>query len=144
MTAPLRRRTLLRHLLAWVLGALAAVWLGYLVIGLRTGVHEADELTDGHLASTASLLLTRARRRSLRRASDRVARPRPDLKRHDYQQSMSVVVWDARAALLSRVGDAPVPPFDAPDGFATLQLGTPPAAWRTFARWDSPDRRSAA
>jgi two-component system, OmpR family, sensor histidine kinase QseC len=51
-------RTLLRHLLAWVLGALAVVWLGFVAIGLRTGVHEADELTDGHLASTASLLLS--------------------------------------------------------------------------------------
>ncbi|MES2991297.1 MAG: histidine kinase dimerization/phospho-acceptor domain-containing protein [Pseudomonadota bacterium] len=139
MTAPLRRRTLLRHLLVWVLGALAAVWLGYLVIGLRTGVHEADELTDGHLASTASLLLAQT---SIQFVTARDASaPTADLKRHDYQQSMSVVVWDAAGRLLSRVGDAPEPPFDSPDGFATLQIGNPPAAWRTFARWDAPDRQ---
>ncbi len=28
-----------------------------------------------------------------------------------------------------------------PAGFATLEIGSPPEAWRTFTRWDSPDRR---
>jgi two-component system, OmpR family, sensor histidine kinase QseC len=38
--------------------------------------------------------------------------------------------------MLARTGDAPTPPFTRQEGFATLALGTPPAAWRTFARWD--------
>ena len=133
------QRTLLRHLLAWVLGALAVVWLGFVAIGLRTGVHEADELTDGHLASTASLLLSQ---RGIEFVAARDASaPAEDLKRHDYQQSMSVVVWDHEGRVLSRVGDAPEPPFDAGEGFATLDLGQPPEAWRTFARWDAPEHR---
>ena len=132
----MRRRTLLGHLLAWVLGALAVVWVGFVAIGLTTGVHEADELTDGHLASTASLLLSQRTNEFV--GARGTAPPLPDLKRHDYQQSMSVVVWDGSGHMLSRTGDAPEPPFDNSEGFATLELGSPPQAWRTFARWDSP------
>ena len=51
------RRTLARHLLAWTLGALALVWFSFIVAGWQTGQHEADELTDGHLASVSALLL---------------------------------------------------------------------------------------
>ena len=50
--------SLFRHLLAWTLGALLLVWASFVYFGYRTGMHEADELTDGHLASVASLLLT--------------------------------------------------------------------------------------
>ena len=43
---------------AVVPGALAIVWGSFVCSwGYQTGVHEADELTDGHLASVASLLL---------------------------------------------------------------------------------------
>ncbi len=139
MSTSQSRRSLLRHLLAWVLGALAVVWLGYVVIGLRTGIHEADELTDGHLAGTASLLLTQ---RGIEFVAARDASaPSEELKRHDYQQSMSVVVWDTAGHVLSRVGDAPEPPFATSEGFATLEVGSPPEAWRTFARWDASDAR---
>jgi hypothetical protein len=55
-------RSLTRHLLAWALGALALVWLSFIVAGYQTGRHEADELTDGHLASVATLLLAERRR----------------------------------------------------------------------------------
>lgn len=80
----------------WSLGALALVWASFVYVGYRTGVHEADELTDGHLAGVASLLL------NLRTAevapdaelTERV--PTPWLKAHDYQQSLSVVQWDAQ------------------------------------------------
>ena len=131
-----KRRTLLGQLLAWVLGALAVVWAGFFAIGLQTGVHEADELTDGHLASTASVLLNQRTNEFL--GSRDTSAPGPDLKRHDYQQSMSVIVWDGAGHLLSRTGDAPLPTFDDSEGFATLDLGQPAEAWRTFARWDSP------
>ena len=47
----MRQKFLMRHLLAWALGALVLVWASFVVMGFKTGVHEADELTDGHLAS---------------------------------------------------------------------------------------------
>lgn len=55
--ASVRRASLTRQLLLWSLGALALVWASFVLIGYQTGVHEADELTDGHLASVAALLL---------------------------------------------------------------------------------------
>lgn len=135
----MKRPTLLRHLLAWVLGALFVVWIGFVLIGLHTGEHEADELTDGHLASTASLLLSQ---RGIEFVGTRdAAPPAEDLKRHDYQQSMSVVVWDGQGRLLSRIGEAPAPAFDTSEGFETIHVGPSPQAWRTFSRWDSPQKR---
>jgi len=127
------QRTLLGHLLAWVLGALALVWGSFVVFGFQTGVHEADELTDGHLASVATLLLSED-------DNDFVTpRGRIDagsaMKSHDYQQSLSVLVWNAQGRLIGQTGGASAPPFDAGEGFATLQLDG--RSWRSFARWDA-------
>ncbi|WP_222622976.1 histidine kinase dimerization/phospho-acceptor domain-containing protein [Ramlibacter cellulosilyticus] len=133
-----------RHLLAWALGALTIVWATFVFFGYKTGEHEADELTDGHLASVSSLLLPLApgglqpdgappvRIHGTSNGNGK------DLRAHDYQRSLTVVVWDAQGRLLSRTGDAPAPPFAVPEGFATLQLGQPAQAWRTFSRWDEP------
>ena len=44
---------------------------------------------------------------------------------------------DASGRLLTRSGDAPLPPFTAGDGFADLKLGTPAHAWRSFSQWDT-------
>ncbi|WP_332823603.1 histidine kinase dimerization/phospho-acceptor domain-containing protein [Ramlibacter sp.] len=129
--------TLTRHLLAWALGSLTLVWAAFIVFGYMTGEHEADELTDGHLASVSSLLLPLAPGGLEGAAGGKDVTPARDLRAHDYQRSLTVVVWDAQGRLLSRSGDAPVPAFDAADGFATLQLGAPVQAWRAFSRWDS-------
>ena len=126
--------TLTRHLLAWALGTLALVWGAFILVGYKTGEHEADELTDGHLAAVSALLLPLA---ADGLANGRVAPGTvPELKAHDYQQSLSVVVWAPGGRLLSHGGDAPLPAFDSPVGFATLQLGQPARPWRAFTRWD--------
>jgi two-component system sensor histidine kinase QseC len=133
--------TLTRHLLAWTLGALVLVWGSFIAMGYKTGEHEADELTDGHLASVSSLLLPLTPGGM---ETGRLLAPHPgatELKAHDYQHSMSVVVWDAEGRLLSRRGDAPLPPFTSPDGFSTLQLGQPAQGWRAFSRWDKDHTR---
>ncbi|MCG2591630.1 two-component sensor histidine kinase [Ramlibacter sp. XY19] len=126
--------TLTRHLLAWALGALVLVWGVFIVMGYTTGELEADELTDGHLASVSSLLLPLAAEGLGQRRVP--AASLSELKAHDYQQSMSVVVWDARGQLMSHTGDAPLPRFDSAEGFSTLHLGQPPRPWRAFTRWD--------
>lgn len=131
--------SLLRHLLGWTLGALFVIWAAFMVFGYRTGIHEADELTDGHLASVASILL--AQRAGEFRPLPAAAR-RDDmaqLKAHDYQQSLSIVIWDAAGKVLSHSGEAPLPPFNAKEGFETLALGQPPVPWRSFSRWDEAD-----
>ena len=131
------QRTLLGHLLAWVLGALVLVWGSFIAFGFQTGVHEADELTDGHLASVATLLLSED-------DNDFIAPPgrlasNAALKSHDYQQSLSVLVWNAQGRLVSQTGDAVPPPFEPGEGFATLELGGQP--WRSFAHWDDAHQR---
>ena len=133
--------SLFRHLLAWSLGTVLLVWGSFVLIGFQTGGHEADELTDGHLASVASLVLTQ-------RLSGLQAQPdvatlggRSELKAHDYQQSLSIVEWDAEGRQLAGIGEAPPVRFDDSEGFQTLQLGTPPTPWRAFSRWDRPQRQ---
>lgn len=134
----MRQRSLTRHLLAWALGALALIWLSFIAAGFRTGVHEADELTDGHLASVASLLLSE-RNGEFTQRRDVGSTVMPELKRHDYQQSMSVVIWNAQGRPVTYSGDAPMPAFDTNEGFADLRLGSPPTLWRAFSQWDAPD-----
>lgn len=131
-----RAPTLARHLLAWVLGGLVLVWLTFIVAGYRAGQHEADELTDGHLASAAALMTAYSGGQF---GTEGASRPTAEgqLRAHDYQQSLSVVVWDAQGRVLTRTGDAPEPPFAVGDGFATLQLGTPARNWRAFTRWNT-------
>jgi two-component system, OmpR family, sensor histidine kinase QseC len=132
------RPSLLRHLLLWALGALLAVWATFVAVGYRTGVHEADELTDGHLASVASLMLAQRVGEFLPAPSAAALGGRAELKAHDYQQSLSIVVWNAEGKVLTRTGEAPTPEFSRTEGFETLRLGRPPAGWRSFSRWDGP------
>nr|WP_315236301.1 histidine kinase dimerization/phospho-acceptor domain-containing protein [uncultured Albidiferax sp.] len=129
--------SLTRHLLVWALGALLLVWAGFMAVGVQTGLHEADELTDGHLASVSALLLHQQGGVFLSNG----ARPAPEgyaeLKSHDYQQSLSVVVWDTAGRVLTHTGAAVLPPFAQSEGFADLQLGPQAERWRSFARWDA-------
>ncbi len=135
------RRSLTRHLLAWALGALLVVWASFVVVGYLTGLHEADELTDGHLASVASLMLAERDGRFAARSDPAALAGPGTLRNHDYQQSLSVVVWNAAGEVITRTGDAPTPPFAAPEGFETLRLGSPAVQWRAFSRWDGSERQ---
>lgn len=128
---------LTRQLTAWVLGALALVWATFIFVGYQTGQHEADELTDGHLASAAALMLAHSGDSATGVPQQPPVSPAVELRAHDYQQSMSVVLWDRQGRLLARSGAAPLPAFNQQEGFATLQLGQPPEGWRAFSRWDA-------
>jgi two-component system sensor histidine kinase QseC len=136
-----RQASLTRRLLLWVLAALLLVWAGFVAVGYRTGVHEAGELTDGHLAGTAALMLNLDLPPFVDAARETARPVIPTLKSHDYQPSLSVLVRDAGGRLLARSGDAPLPPFSEQAGFADLELGTPPAAWRSFSQWDTSHAR---
>ncbi|MCD2513368.1 histidine kinase dimerization/phospho-acceptor domain-containing protein [Comamonas endophytica] len=133
------RPSLQRELLAWTLGGLVAVWLAFIYFGYLTGEHEADELTDGHLASVASLLLAQ-RAEAFSSRPDAAALSSPGLKAHDYQHSMSVVIWDGNGRVLARTGEAPMPDFQLADGFQTVELGPQRQPWRLFVRWNEGER----
>jgi len=133
--------SLFSHLLAWCMGALAVLWLSFIATGYLTGRHETDELVDGQLASVAALVALDMR------WLPAVPQPHRDAvnlpPQHEYQQAISLVVWDAEGRVLLHQGGAPLPPFARTEGYATLQLGAPAQAWRAFARWSvgPPERR---
>lgn len=133
----MRRPSLQRQMLGWVLGTLLTVWIAFVAAGYQTGIQEADELTDGHLAGVASLLLAYPGNSLAPKPDTAGVANRPELSAHDYQQSMSVVIWDFSGTLLARTGEAPLPKFGQSEGFDTLLLGEPVKAWRVFSRWDS-------
>lgn len=133
--------SLTRRLLLWALAALLLVWAGFVEVGYRTGVHEAGELTDGHLAGTAALMLNLDLPPFVDAARETARPVLPMLKNHDYQPSLSVLVRDAGGRLLARSGGAPLPPFSGQAGFTDLELGTPPVTWRSFSQWDASHAR---
>ena len=135
------QRSLTLSLMAWAMGALLVVWGGFVVLGYQTGIHEADELTDGHLASVALLQLAQNPGPVGARGDAASLPGLSSLKSHDYQRSMSVVVWNGAGQVLQRTGEAPEFGFNVQEGFETLQLGTPAVAWRAFSRWDGPSRQ---
>jgi two-component system sensor histidine kinase QseC len=140
MTAP----RLTNQLLAWVLGSLVLLWCSFIFMAYRTGQHEADELTDGHLASMAALLVNLRGGEFLAGTHSMPPVGGQELSAHDYQHSMTVAIWDSRGVLLTRSGEGPTPKFDLEEGFSTVKLGEPPASWRTFARWNDARERKVA
>lgn len=131
------RPSLTRQLLLWSLGALVLVWGSFVAIGYQTGVHEADELTDGHLASVAALLLNLRATEAMQGPHVTPQAPTPWLKSHDYQQSLSVVQWNAQGQVLSLRGITAAPPFTETEGFGNLVQGPDKVAWRSFSQWDA-------
>ncbi|MBF9265052.1 two-component sensor histidine kinase, partial [Acidovorax cattleyae] len=136
--------SLTRRLLLWTLGVLLVVWATFVGMAYLTGIEEADELTDGHLASVAALLLNLRPGETVTPEEATRRAPTPWLRAHDYQQSLNVVQWDTSGRLLSHSGDAPLPPFDVPEGFATLHLGKQSTPWRSFSQWDGTHSRKVA
>lgn len=137
-------RTLTGHLLVWALGTLVLLWATFVYLGYRAGQHEADELTDGHLATVAALLLSQEIAGKSRSEDTVFAQPPESplpLKAHDYQQSLSAVIWNDQGQVINRIGSAPALAFDSPDGFALMKLGTEQKSWRSFARWDEAKAR---
>ncbi|MBA3771365.1 MAG: two-component sensor histidine kinase [Ramlibacter sp.] len=134
--------TLTGQLLGWILGALVLLWAAFIAIGYETGEHEADELTDGHLAAVAALFANQRGGEFVNGSAIPSPGGHHDLKAHDYQRSMRVIVWDATGRLLTQSAEGPAPMFSLEEGFATIALGEPHALWRGFSKWSvSRDRK---
>jgi len=129
-----RRSSLQLNLLAWMLGGLVLVWCSFVIWGYQTGVHEADELTDGHLAGVAALTLNWHVQDDVPAGETTAVQPPAGLHAHDYQESLSVVLWNAQGLLISRTGQAPLPDFDIEQGFATIGVHER-QAWRSYTQW---------
>lgn len=128
--------TLTRRLQLWAFLALMVMWMAFVALAHRAGIIESEELTDGHLASMAVVLLNQKSMELVDpgQRADRVEVPHRVF--HDYQQTLSVMAWDAEGRLISHHGDAPVPIFQEQTGFEVLQIGEPPSQWRVFSQWN--------
>lgn len=134
----------MRQLLLWSLAALVVVWGCFVFLAYRTGIEEADELTDGHLASVAVLLLSIEDLPSAGQKTESLRLRQPGLKNHDYQQSLSVLVWDSTGTLRWRSGDAPTLTFNSSEGYETLAAGGESMEWRSFSQWNLEKRHKVA
>lgn len=136
--------SLMRQLLLWSLGALVLVWGCFVFLAYRTGIEEADELTDGQLASVAVLLLGIQGLPSTEQTPELLRLRQEGLRNHDYQQSLSVLVWNAQGQLRWRTGDAPPLAFDASEGYATVVTGQEQSTWRSFSQWNQESTQKVA
>ena len=137
-SAPHKLPQLQTRLLWWILAALAVVWASFVVWGYQVGVEEADELTDGHLASVAVLVLNLPVSDVAEPGTPTPRVPLPGLRAHDYQQSMSLQLWNDQGRMLLNVGGAPRLHFaDGREGFYDAVLGAKQEAWRTFTQWNA-------
>jgi two-component system sensor histidine kinase QseC len=140
---PAAPRLLWRYLWAWTLLTLLTLWLTLAAVAYYTGLHEADEITDGQLVSSAELLL-RAHARFA--PASHAANPANERNTHatGYAPELRLVLWEHGQVLWDTHGVAPLLPPDLRPGHQTLTLGSPPAQpWRVFVA-DAPAHHGTA
>lgn len=93
--------TLWRHLWAWTLVAMAATWATLAAVAYYTGLHEADEISDGQLVATAQLWLALPALPTAQ-APMQPGGLRPDA--HGYEQPQAVMVWQNGVLVLDSHG----------------------------------------
>ena len=131
--APGRAPRLWRYLWAWVLGALLLVWVVLVAAAYYTGVHEAEEVSDGQLATMARLWLQVP-------LSPSSTGPQPGLQERllmppaplRYAPDVHVVLWQDGAVVWDAHGWAPRLPADAAVGYHTWTMvdGDRRGTWR--------------
>jgi len=124
-------KTLTNTLIAWIIMTLLIIWLVIIVVSFATGNHEADELTDGRLASIGSLILALdlTTKKELGEL-DINSHLMQNLEAHDYQLSLSIILWQNNNMLL-KIGNSPIPVLELSNGFHDLTLNDH-NLWRIF------------
>ncbi|MBC7702804.1 MAG: hypothetical protein H7274_02515, partial [Rhodoferax sp.] len=98
----MKRPALWRYLWRLALGALAVAWLALMVASYYAGLHEANEISDAHLASAVNVLLQISAFGAQTGDPSRMQIPVEDefqsfipLGRHlNLTRSLAVLVWD--------------------------------------------------
>jgi len=125
-------------LIGWLLTSLVIIWLAVLAISFIAGNHEADELTDGRLVSLADLVLTL----DVQDLPTNLPKFRhkqnisTELAAHDYQLSLSVILWDAQNDLILKIGASPMITSNLGSGFHNQTLPDQ-NLWRIFVAQNS-------
>lgn len=127
-------RRLWRYLWGWTLLTLLTIWLTLAGVSYYTGVHEAEEITDGQLVSAAELLLRQAGLGELNPfdlTPQHIARS-PFVS--GYTPELRVVAWEGASLAWDTHGMAPSLPPTLVAGHHTLVLTIKGdvRTWRVF------------
>ena len=120
-----RLKSLQTRLLIPLLGLLAAVWLGILLMTWLDVQHELDELLDGHLAQAAALLVTQ----QIGESGHESVEDAPSL--HKYAPRVMFQVFHEGRLVLRSANASAKPMSSQAAGFSTERIGA--ALWRVFS-----------
>ena len=135
------RPSLVHHLWRWTLVALGAAWLALMLASYFAGLHEADEIADGHLASAAHVLLQLPAIDSGGRATSMPTllddQPIPTGRHLKLANSVAVLVWEHGVLVADTRAPAQRGMLDFPGGYATTRVdqgpNQTPRHWRSFS-----------
>ncbi len=129
MTERRIRHSIKRRLLVVLLLVTLLAWGVALVFSYRDTRHELDELLDGHLAQSASLLIAQIGHE----ADDLDTERAPQL--HRYSRNVAFQVWERGRKLVLHSASAPNTPLSSThEGFSDSRVDGKP--WRVFSAWD--------
>ena len=133
MTERRIRHSIKRRLLVVLLLVTLLAWGIALVFSYRDTRHELDELLDGHLAQSASLLIAQVGHE----ADDLDTERAPQL--HRYSRNVAFQVWEKGRKLVLHSASAPNTPLSSThEGFSNSRVDG--KSWRVFSAWDDSRR----
>ena len=128
--APGSAYSLKPRLLLALLGSIALVWLATAVFSYFEARHELDELLDGHLAQSVSLLVEQTGPELEEIDTGRMA------QLHKRARSVAIQIWENGDTLRLHSASAPAERLSAQDeGFSDVVIGG--QRWRVFSAWDA-------
>ncbi len=128
--APASAYSLKQRLLLALLGSIALVWLATAVFSYFEARHELDELLDGHLAQSVSLLVEQTGPELEEIDTGRMA------QLHKRARSVAIQIWENGDTLRLHSASAPEERLSAQDeGFSDVVIGG--QRWRVFSAWDA-------
>ena len=152
----MKSRALWRYLWKWTLGALGIAWIALMGASYYAGLHEAQEITDAHLASTVNVLLQVSAFGTQATDADDIVPNLAEtgfqsfipLGRHlNFARSLAVLVWDNGVVVADSRPAGQRPLLEVPNGYSifTAQSGeqNKPHHWRVFAAQRSDTQRRA-
>ena len=128
MNGPMWQRSLQARLLVLVLGLATMVWLGAAVVTWFDAQHELDELLDGHLTQSASLLVLQADDR------DDDITDVPILHKYVPQVAYQVFIAGRLVTRSSSVSEEPLSHLT--EGFSTVRASDG-QRWRVYATYSA-------
>lgn len=152
----MKRPALWRYLWRLTLGALAVAWITLMAASYYAGLHEANEITDAHLASAVNVLLQisafgaqAADPSGMQIPVDEAFQSFIPLGRHlNLARSLAVLVWDHDTLVVDSRPLEQRWKVSVPDGYSTqLQpsgAGAGAHQWRIFAAQRADNTRRAA